>query len=466
MLKYAGFFVSLTSFRAASTLLAMVTFPFLLHKIGPTAYGSWAFVLAMGGFAGVLANPGISTYLGREVAAHRLGARVLIQQVITLRLILALVVVIFLGGYACFIEPNAGIKYLIFYYLIPVTMLGAFTFDGIFNANELFYQISFLSFFAQVIFSLSILLFVRSEADLLYVGVGNLVGNIVTLLIGWWILTKKGFSCLPMFTLSEQINILKKSYVYGISSIFSQVYNRAGHVIVRLWLGDLALGFYASAVRSVEIILGFLRVVPQPFSPKIIKLIASGGDYHKWIALSFRLLLWVVLPCILGGWVFADDIVILVMGTEYLSAAPIFRVLLLVLLSGTMASFFSGLSISFSKPNFYLRSVISGAVFGVLGYTIFIPIFEEIGAGIGYVMGELGVASMAFFLVRERVQLSYKREELFKFVGILIFMLGLSLIIKNNAHIHHVIYSILIVGVCYCFVMAFHVRKMVVVNTE
>jgi len=452
MLKYAGFFVSLTSFRAASTLLAMVTFPFLLHQIGPVAYGSWAFVLAMGGFAGVVANPGINTYLGREVAAQRLGARRLIQQVITVRLILAFLVAIFLSGYACFVEPNVGTKNLIFYYLIPVTMLGAFTFDGIFNANELFYQISFLSFFDQLIFFLSILLFV---------GAGNLVGNIITLFIGWWILTKKGFSCLPMFTLSEQINILKKSYVYGISSVFSQIYNRAGHVIVRLWLGDLALGFYASAVRSVEIILGFLRVIPQPLSPKIIKLIASGGDYHKWIALSFRLVLWVVLPCILGGWIFADDIVALVMGKEYLSAAPVFKILLFVLLSGTMASFFSGLSICFSKPNVYLRGVISGAVFGVLGYTIFIPILREIGAGVGYVLGELGVASMAYFGVRERIQLNFQREEIFKFAGILIFMLVLSLVVKKNTHIHHVIYSILIVGVCYCFVMAFHVRKMI-----
>mgnify|MGYP005998530569 CR=1 FL=1 len=158
------------------------------------------------------------------------------------------------------------------------------------------------------------------------------------------------------------------------------------------------------------------------------------------------MLLLSVLPCMIGGWIFSEDIIVLIMGEAYLEAAPIFRVLLPVLFFGVMASFFSGLGVAFQRPRFYFQGVICGAFLGLLGYLICIPIFKEVGAGVGYVMGELGVAGAGYFLIRKKIKLYYDVKELLIFTCILILTVGVSIAVKQNLNLHHFIYSVMLVA--------------------
>ena len=60
LLRYRGFVLSVTTARVVGTILTAATFPYLVRRLGVDMYGLWSYVVAVCGFTGRLANPGLS----------------------------------------------------------------------------------------------------------------------------------------------------------------------------------------------------------------------------------------------------------------------------------------------------------------------------------------------------------------------------------------------------------------------
>ena len=66
LFRYGGFVLSVTTARVVGTILTAATFPFLVRRLGVDMYGLWSYVVAVCGFTGLLANPGLSTYAAQQ----------------------------------------------------------------------------------------------------------------------------------------------------------------------------------------------------------------------------------------------------------------------------------------------------------------------------------------------------------------------------------------------------------------
>jgi O-antigen/teichoic acid export membrane protein len=103
--NYAGQFVVL----ATGFLLT----PFILHRVGPTAYGLWILANALGGYGGLL-DMGISSAVQKYVAEHRVRnspreAAALVSTALVLYAVLGLVALALLGGLAHSIPGIFGV---------------------------------------------------------------------------------------------------------------------------------------------------------------------------------------------------------------------------------------------------------------------------------------------------------------------------------------------------------------------
>ena len=87
LLRYGGFALSVTTARIVGTILTASTFPFLVRRLGVDVYGLWSYVLAVCAFTGLLANPGLTTYAGQQVAARRQAAFETVSDVLILRVL-------------------------------------------------------------------------------------------------------------------------------------------------------------------------------------------------------------------------------------------------------------------------------------------------------------------------------------------------------------------------------------------
>ena len=207
----------------------------------------------------IFLNPGIDTIINREVAAFRVKAKNLVQTAIGLRLSILLIFhLLFVPLFVFFSNFNSTINQLFIYYLLPQTVIGILTYEGIFFASEFFLLGSILRFLNQSIFSIFIFFIVQSGDDILYAACGSLLGSFSSIIIGWYFLIKEGYSIIPNFNFKKQYNLLKTSINYALSSFFSMMYMQGGGIIAKFLLSPHELGIFSAAKRFIESYLNLL----------------------------------------------------------------------------------------------------------------------------------------------------------------------------------------------------------------
>jgi O-antigen/teichoic acid export membrane protein len=103
--NYAGQFVVLAT--------ALLLTPFVLHRVGPTAYGLWVLATALGGYGGLL-DVGISSAVQKYVAEHRARdlpheVSALVATAFALYAVLGLAALALLGVLASFVPDMFGV---------------------------------------------------------------------------------------------------------------------------------------------------------------------------------------------------------------------------------------------------------------------------------------------------------------------------------------------------------------------
>ena len=128
LLRYGGFALSVTTARVVGTILTTATFPFLVRRLGVNIYGLWSYVVAVCGFTGLLANPGLTTYAAQQVAARRQAAFETVSDVLVLRLLAAGVAVVAVLVVASF-EVRPDVRFLLKWFGVASVLTGSLSLD-------------------------------------------------------------------------------------------------------------------------------------------------------------------------------------------------------------------------------------------------------------------------------------------------------------------------------------------------
>lgn len=389
------------STRAMATILSVATFPLLVRALGVSNFGQWAYVTAVVGFLGLISNPGIGSWVLREVAAHRADAGRAVQEAFTLRLILSMVAAGLAAGLAFVAEPDGAVRTLLLTYGVPALVLSAFASDHLLGGMERFQLAAGQELLALSIYAAGILLFVHSPSDLPQLAIVSLASAATGAGFGWWI-SRRVFSLKLRLVPDRAWSILRTSAWYGVSSVMSQVYTRSGHLVVRWWLGEFALGLYAAAVRLVEMVYGFLNVAFGLIMPKIALYAADPPRLRRVVRLSVSLLAVVTFPFVVGGALTATTLVPQFLGAEYAPASGLVRWLLPLLATTAVASFFSGtVTYGLGRARLYFVSTLAGAITAVCLLVALVPLLGIKGACVALVLGQLAVGLTAWWSLRQ-----------------------------------------------------------------
>jgi O-antigen/teichoic acid export membrane protein len=182
----------------------------------------------------------------------------------------------------------------------------------------------------------------------------------------------------------------------------SNIYHRAGHIVVRWFLGDFALGIYAAAVRFVDILRSFVIVVLQVLMPRIALAAETGAGLRRLARLALTAIAVISIPLAVGLIATSHLVVPWVLGPKYLAVVPLLRWMAPYLITAPAASLFCGtILFAMGRHRAYLLSTAGGAVVGSLLYLVLIPILGLRGAAFALVLAELDVAIIAVFRIPE-----------------------------------------------------------------
>jgi polysaccharide transporter, PST family len=396
LLRYGGYVLSVTTARVVGIVITAATFPYLVRRLGVDVYGLWSYVTAVCGFTGLVANPGLTTYAAQQVAARRHAAFQIVSDVLVLRFLAALIAAAVVLVVASF-EVQHDARLLLKLYGTSVVLTGAFSLDYLLSSLELFHVQSFATIAQQSLYAVGIFTMVRSPRDVFWVPISIVGSSFLTSIIGWTVLWRQGYRFQFSIAPRRWAAILGPSLHYGGSTFMSTLYHRSGHVAVRWYLGEHALGLYAAAARLADVLRSFLSVAQNVMMPRMALRAGSATGLTRLTRIAASILLLFGVPLTIGAMVTAPAVVPWLLGPQFQQAVHAFQWIALYVITAPAAALFAGTILyAMGRHQDYLFSTLAGAVTAVILCLVLPPLFGVAGACVAYVLGEFAVALYAF----------------------------------------------------------------------
>lgn len=406
LIRYGGFALSVTAARVVGTILTAATFPFLVRRLGVDVYGLWSYVVAVCAFTGLLANPGLTTYAAQQVAARRQEAFETVSDVLILRVLasgVAVIAVLIIAG----IEARPDVRLLLRFFGIASVLIASFSLDYLLGSLELFHVQSCSSIAQQTLYCISIFTTVRSPKDVIWVPISILGSALTTSCIAWIFLWRAGFRFRFSIAPRRWSAIMGPSFHYAGSSLMSTLYHRSGHVAVRWYLGEHALGLYAAAARLADVLRSFLSVAQNVLMPRMALRAQTADSISRLTRFATSALAFFGVPLAVAGVVTAPIIVPWLLGPQFGEAVRAFQWVALYVITAPAAVLFAGTVLyATGRHRAYLLSTSAGAVVAVGLSLVLTPLCGIIGACVAYVMGEAAVAAYAFWRCPREVKIA------------------------------------------------------------
>ena len=408
LLRYGGFALSVTTARVVGTLLTAATFPFLVRRLGVDVYGLWSYVISVCAFTGLVANPGLTTYAIQQVAARRQEAFETVSDVLILRVLAGAVAAIAVLVVASF-EVRQDVRFLLKWYGVASVLTGSLSLDFLLSSLELFHAQSAISITQQSLYAAGIFTMIRSPKDVIWVPVSIIGSSFLTSFIGWTFMWRQGYRFRLAIAPRRWAAIMVPSLHYAGSSLMSTLYHRSGHVAVRFYLGEHALGLYAAATRLADVLKNFLSVTQTVLMPRIALRANSTDALPRLTRLAASVLVCFGVPLMVGGIVTAPVVVPWLLGAQFHDAACAFQWTAPYLITAPGAVLFCGTILyAMGRHQAYFLSTLVGAVSAVVLWLVLPPVFGIAGACVAFVLAEFAVALCAFILCPPKVRAAAK----------------------------------------------------------
>jgi O-antigen/teichoic acid export membrane protein len=397
LFRYTGFVLSVTTARVVGTIITAATFPFLVRRLGVDVYGLWSYVIAVCGFTGLVANPGLTAYAAQQVAARREAAFDTVSDVLVLRIITGMIAVVAVLIVASF-EARKDVRFLLVWYGIASILSASLSLDYLLLSLELFHAQSFISITQQALYAVGIFTMVRSPKDVIWVPASIVGSSLLTNLIGWTFMMREGYRFRFAIAPRRWAAILTPSLHYAGSSFMSTLYHRSGQIAVRWYLGEHALGLYAAAARLADLLRNFLSVAQNVMMPRMALHANSGNGLSRLTRIATSILVLFGVPLAVGGIMTAPVVVPWLLGAQFQEAVHAFQWLTPYVITAPAAALFAGTILyAMGRHRDYFVSTCVGAAATVVLCLVLPPFLGIAGACIAYVLGELAVALYAFW---------------------------------------------------------------------
>ena len=423
---YQNFFIAALS-RLLTALIGLVIIGVLTRELGQTGYGAYETVLSYLFIFTVLADFGLHVVHVREIsrlpakalpglrsrscfggvgaqAGHGPEERFISGNIFTLRLVLVLLTVLAAALVAAFLPYPAEVKngiiiasaFVVFSSLSQILA-------GIFQKHENFYFVSAsdlvsrLVQMALVIWAaknnhgmVSFLAILSLSAGLQFGIILSLSRRLVDFRLGIdWDYAKR---------------ILKSSLPIALSILFTAIYIRTDALMLSLMKPAADVGIYRLPAKLLETLVFFPALLVELAMPSFSYLAFRAKDqFYAAYWKIFNFLLAIAVPVVALLYFFAEEVVVILGGSEFAASAGPLRILSLVIGLVFLNNLNGKVLITLDLQKKGVIVYLSGAVLNIVLNFIFITKYSYIGASLTTLVTEVIVTVWMFgILFREK----------------------------------------------------------------
>jgi O-antigen/teichoic acid export membrane protein len=412
----------LYSAEAASRLLSYVLLAFLWRHWGDVAtYGEYALAVNWVSILAVFSELGLNTLVVREVARRREMAPYYLRNVIALRSVFSilawggLISAAFVLGYEPVLKMGMAIMGL---RIILDSVAGGYLY--LFQSHEMMGYFSLINVLGAAIRLVGIVIVVETGGGVVEacsIWTASSAAALVVLALksrkmGW----KPDFS---LFRWSEAFAILSLSIPLATFGALQTLYYRVDSVILKSLSGNEAVGYYDMASKLLFVILAFSQIFATAIFPVLSSVRDEPDNFGRMSGRALKFLLGLAIPLMVGGWLMAKPVILLLANLKYAPSIPMFAVLMLSAVPYFLSHIYVIALVVYNSIRLNIQFAVLFILNAALNFAL-IPRMGAVGSAWATVFCEFLALGFGFWLARPYLrELPWKElfRPAFAFVG-------------------------------------------------
>ena len=374
--------------RLASQAFSFVIVVYLARVLGPADYGDLSWALAVVSYFNLLANFGLHTVGTREIARDQTNCQESANQILSLRVWLAILSYVLLILYGYFLVSNLRLLYLLLLY--GLTLLSSSWFlDWFFVGMEDMKSLTIANMLGSLLSGLFTFLLVKDVNDIYFIPAVSFAGSVLACLY-LLNLYRKNHSVRLSLNFGFFFKWLKLSVPFAFTGLLSQVYGNMDMLLIGYFAGSEEVGYYSVAYKIVFVLSGIIGIYSQSTWPVMIRLFENNKqELGVFLKQNLHSMLYFMLPIVTGGTLLGGNIIEAFFGERYMPAAVPFILLLYYVFLMAISITLANLLLATKKDKVYLSTLTLGALVNVLANLVLIPAWRATGAAVAMVITEL-----------------------------------------------------------------------------
>lgn len=288
-------FFSLSMINGVSYLLALVTMPYLIRVLGEEKYGAYLFIYTVAQYLLLAGNYGFRFSVTRQVSVHRDDKERVIEifnATIVARLLISVAVSIL--AFAAIALLMDGDDVLMYLFAMGIVFGDILIPVWLFQGMEEMKYLTVVNVISKFVFAGLIFIFITERNDYIYVVLLNSMGYVAAGVASILIAIKH----FGIRFKRPSFDAVKSQYRDGwhifVSNIGMEMYRNSNIFLLRLFVGEAAVGIYGAVEKIVKAVQTILNALPMAIFPYISRLF-YGEKAADNVTVLMRLVRWACL---------------------------------------------------------------------------------------------------------------------------------------------------------------------------
>ena len=320
--------VMLMIFQLAKIIFPFVTLPYLTRVLTTDIYGTVAYVKTVMNYLQIFVDFGFVLSATKDVVKVRETKEKLeyvIGDTLVGRLLLGLIgfaLTVILAYSLPILKEN--VLYTILSYVVVFESI--FLFDYLFRGIEKMQVITVRFIIMKIISTLFTFLLIKDDADLLLIPILDIVSSGVAILMVVYEMKKMTIK-MRFSSFKRALISIKNSFIYFLSNVASTSFNAFSTIIIGIYATTTEVAYWSVCMQIIGTITACYTPISDGIYPEMIK-----NKNINLVKNTIKIFMPIVIVGCIFSYFFAKPGLMILGGSEYLPAVPIFRFLIPVLL--------------------------------------------------------------------------------------------------------------------------------------
>ncbi|MCP4705998.1 MAG: flippase [candidate division Zixibacteria bacterium] len=392
-------FFSLSFLQGANYLLPLITLPYLVRVFGAEGYGQVMFAYSFIQYFVILTDYGFNLSATRSISVNRENSSKISEIVCSVLTVKTIFLVIGFGIMCgvVFSVPQFRTDWKLFLLTYGIVVGQVYFPVWFFQGMEKMKYITLLNITARLIFTIFIFVLIQNKSDYLYFPILYSIGYITAGILSLYIIFVKFRVKIVWPSFGTIYSYFKESTQFFLSRASVSIYTASNTIVLGLFAGPVAVGYYASAEQLYKGLQGLIFPLNNALYPYIAK--------EKNVVLFKKIMTWAVMIMLVITvfvFMFSELITSLVFGDGFEPTSDLLKLfapLALIVIISVLLGYPFLAALGHAKYANY--SVIAGAICHIIMLLITIPILSIYSVAIITIITETIVLSVRIYGVKK-----------------------------------------------------------------